>query len=417
MTGLKAIDLFCGAGGASVGLAKAGIEVVGAVDADEDAVKTYKRNLCDKELDDFDGAVSFDEPLRADLSRGLIDDVDDDLEPVDFYDICNHFDIEPDEVDIICGCPPCQNYSSLRDTEPWPEYKPKDTLLRTFVEYIKEGKPDVVLFENVRGILSAGQEEPTDYIDWFLRQMRSISWSWESDEAGGYGVDLRVVNAANYGVPQRRHRTIGLFVYGADDEKVSIPDPTHAENPDPESDLKEWRSVSDAIERDNLKQDLDLGQKQIGIEGYPDDPAHRARRHHDSTVEMIKAIRKHGDSWKDLRDTEDDDLIKECHQDLETSAGAAYGIMDGSKPAPTLTTRCANVSSGRFTHPEENRAITFREAALLMTFPEDFELPDKNGAAERVVGNAVPPVLIESIMKRANLGPESEIKQRSVSAQ
>lgn len=395
------VDLFCGAGGASLGFVKADYEIVGAVDADEVALNTYKQNLCgdDTVIQEHPGEVRFDEPLHADLSRGYEDeDVDDDLPKVVFQDIRDYFDLEPGEIDVICGCPPCQNFSSLRDTEPWPEDKPKDNLLRAFVEFIREEVPDVVFFENVPNIMTAGEEVPSTYIDWLTRSMSEITREGDSEEEGGYGVSLDVLNAANYGVPQHRKRTIGLFVYGRDDEEISLPEQTHAEESDEDDELSEWVSVKEALsQHDDLKYDLESGDKQIDIDGYPDDPEHRARSHHKRTIERMRAIRQHGKSWRDLIDTDDDDYIVDAHKDLEEGAHSAYGIMDGDKPAPTLTTRCTTPSCGRFTHPEMNRAITFREAALLMTFPRWFKLPDKNDAAERVVGNAVPPELVKHI--------------------
>lgn len=401
MSNLKAIDLFCGAGGASLGLVEAGFEVVGAVDARDTAVQTYKHNLCERELEDYPGTVSFNSPLQADLSRGRSDEFDE-LPSVDYLGICEFFNIDPNEVDAICGCPPCQNYSSLRDTEPWTEDEPKDLLLQTYVDFIREAKPDIVFFENVPGILTAGGEEPTTYIDWFLRQMRDISRDGDNKKAGGYGEDFRVVNSANYGVPQRRGRAVGLFVYGAEDDEVQLPDPTHEEDHDPNSSREEWVTVGDKIlDRDFLKTGLELGQTQDGLEGYPDDPAHRARRHKSRTIERAKYIRKYGDSWRDLRDTDHEYLIEECHQDLENGAHSAYGIMAADEPAPTLTTKCTNISSGRFTHPTENRSITLREAALLMTFPRWFEFPSTHDNSETVIGNAVPPRLMTEIATTA----------------
>lgn len=391
--------MFCGAGGASLGFVKAGFEVVAAIDADKPALDTYRKNLCDGDLSEYPGTVSFDEPLQADLSRGYEDaKFDENLDSVTFEDIREAFGLETGEVDVICGCPPCQNFSSLRDTEKWDDDKPKDSLLRAFVEFIQEETPDVVFFENVSNIMNAGEDVPTTYVDWLVRQMKTTVRDEDSLADGGYGYDLKIVNAADYGVPQKRKRTLGLFVYGAEDTEVSLPGPTHAEEPGEAGELERWRYVEDVIRRDDLKEDLPLGGSQTGIKGYPDDPAHRARRHHDSTVEMIQAIRKHGGSWGDLKGTEDEHLIKTCHQEVESGAASAYGIMRWDEPAPTLTTRCTNVSSGRFTHPEQDRAITFREAALLMDFPRWYELPDVNQTAERVVGNAVPPTLVTQVV-------------------
>ncbi|MCF2206204.1 DNA cytosine methyltransferase [Halobacterium salinarum] len=403
MTKGKVVDLFCGAGGASLGFVKAGYEVVGAVDVDEIALETYGDNLCEGGLlDDYDGDVMFDEPLRADLGRGYEDPPtdDDDIPQVTFEDIRDQFDLEPGEVDVICGCPPCQNFSSLRDTEPWPEDEPKDNLLRAFVDFVDEEKPDVVFFENVRNIIRAGEENPTTYIDWLKRSMKQIRRDGDSQTSGGYGVDLDVLNTADYGVPQRRERTIALFVYGRNDDEFSLPEPTHAKHPKL-SDLKQWKSVDEAFdEAEELKQDLEAGREQVDIEDYEDDEAHRARNHHQSTIDRMKAIRRHGDSWRDLQDTDDEEHIVDAHMDVDRGAHSAYGIMDGDLPAPTLTTRCTTPSCGRFTHPSKNRGLTPREAALLMTFPRWFELPSQNDAAERVVGNAVPPEFVEALVSR-----------------
>lgn len=404
MSGGVVVDLFCGAGGASLGFVQAGYTVAGGVDIDDEALETYERNLCDADLDEYPGEVAFDSPLKGNLNAN-------DDNHVTFDDIRDEFGLEPGEVDVIAGCPPCQNFSKLRDTMPWPENEPKDELLQSYVELIRAEKPDVVFFENVQGITNKGDGETT-YSQWFKNQMRGMSREDDPEEKG-YGVNLKVVNAADYGIPQQRRRTIGICIYGISDSDIEFPSETHARDPNDRS-IEEWVTIGDVLRREyeegRLKPDLNLGQKQVGIEGYPDDPVHRSRRHRSDTVETMKAIRKHGDSWKDLRGTDDEEYIRECHDDLDTEAGAAYGIMDWESPAPTLTTRCTNFSSGRFTHPEENRTITFREAALLMTFPLDFELPDKNSAAERVVGNAVPPKLVKYLVENDNLASRDQSK-------
>lgn len=397
----KLVDLFCGAGGASIGFLKAGFNIVGAVDADKDAVDTYKKNLCEGDIvENYPGSVQFKQPMQADLSRNYEtdDQIDNNIPTITFQDIRTEFDLEPGEVDVICGCPPCQNFSILRDTEPWPEDKPKDNLLRAFVEFVEEEVPDVVFFENVKNILNAGDEIPTTYVDWLERTMQEITRKNDYSTEEGYGVVLDVLNAADYGVPQCRERAIGLFVYGRDNDEISMPDPSHAESPNENSEFDPWVSVNEALnEYTDLKQDLSSGEKQIDIEGYPDDHEHRARNHHQTTIERMRAIRDHGWGWRDLVGTDDEEYIVEAHEDLDRGADAAYGIIDGESPAPTLTTRCTTPSCGRFTHPEKNRALTYREAALLMTFPRWFKLPDRNDVSERLIGNAVPPDLVKEI--------------------
>lgn len=372
---LKAVDLFSGAGGGSMGLEaidEPTVDVVGAVDYEETACETYAKN------EELSG-----DPWRQDLTQ------------VDFSDIADHFGFDPDEIDLVMGCPPCQNFSWLRDTDPWPEDEPKDTLLKTFVRLVAEADPEFVVFENVRGLLS---KDDGQYADWLKKRMNPESReeleTTEEDFAPDvvnldYGMAFKLVNAADYGVPQSRKRVIGLFAKGRSNDELSFPEPTHAPKEEAEnSDKEEWKTFREAV--DDLPP-LERGEK------WDEDPAHRARRHHDSTLERIKAIPEDGGSRTDI---EDEELILDCHEDLDrNSASNVYGRIRWDDPAPTMTTRCTTPSCGRFVHPEQHRSLTFREAARVMSFP-DIELPDKNDAAERVVGNAVPPDMIESIVGR-----------------
>lgn len=349
MSNRAVVDLYSGAGGASLGINEINsFEVHGAVDINETACATYERNL------------SID-PLTGNLLE------------LEFSDIQNHFGL--DEVDLLIGCPPCQNFSSLRDTTPWPKGAPKDELLVAFVDHILEASPQVVLFENVPGIMNT---DGGQYIDWFLYWMKKA----------GYGIAMDVVNAADFGVPQARERTIAFCVHGAKDDQVSIPKPTHG----PREEAKEngvlpWKTVKDAI---GDLPPLKAGEQCDHISG------HRARNHRSNTLELIKAIPENGGSRTDLPD----DLELDCHKRLgDSSAGNVYGRMSWENPAPTLTTRCTTPSCGRFLHPEQNRGITPREAARIMTFPDSFGLPEKNKYAERLIGNAVPPDLIEALVR------------------
>lgn len=205
------VDLFCGAGGASAGFKQAGFDVKGAVDIDEDAMATYEENL---DIQPYD--------------RDLSDD------SVTFSEIRDHFDIGEDEVDVISGCPPCQNFSSLRDTTPWPDNEPKDELLQSFLDLVDEEHPPMVFFENVPGILTS---DGGQYAKYWKDKMNSMN----------YGFDFQVVNTAQYGVPQERKRAVGLCVLDADHGNVTIPEPTHGLSSNPDNDLEPWVTVKDAI--------------------------------------------------------------------------------------------------------------------------------------------------------------------------
>lgn len=134
-------------------------------------------------------------------------------------------------------------------------------------------------------------------------------------------------------------------------------------------DMSERQSASQMCPFDKeIMEILDRRQKHVGIDEYLDGP-YRATRHHDSMVNTIRAIREHGRSWKDLEGAKDKDFIKDYHRYLDSGASLAYGIREWNESAPTMTTRCAAMISGRFTHPSEDRAITYREVALLIGFP------------------------------------------------
>ena len=151
------------------------------------------------------------------------------------------------------------------------------------------------------------------------------------------------------------------------------------------SDRLPYRTVRDAI---GDIPDLDVGETD------PDDPAHQAKNHPSQVVERISKVPEDGGSrsaipreywpnyWEDLSDDD---------------ATNVYGRMYWEKPASILTTRCCTPSSGRFVHPEADRAITPREAARLQTFPDEFWLPDSISQAETMIGNSIPPRLVTAV--------------------
>lgn len=334
---MKAGDLFSGAGGGSLGLERLGINVVFGADIDDKAVETYERNINSK-------------AIKADLTDTSMDEI---LQEADEEDI-----------DMLIGCPPCQNFSSLRDTTPWNEDEPKDLLLRKYLERIEEQKPKYVIFENVRGILNT---DDGVHIDTFIEIM---------EEDLNYTIVHEIVNTKDFGVPQDRERVIAFGVHNYEGE-LKFPESTH----------EDVRDVEDAIgDLPSLK----AGEKSLEYEW------HEATNHHESTLERIRAIPENGGDRTDLKP----ELELECHKNMEsTGAENVYGRMSWGKPAPTITTRCTNPSSGRFIHPEDHRGITVREAARLQTFPDDFEFPDTKKDATRLIGNAVPPKLIEEIVR------------------
>jgi DNA (cytosine-5)-methyltransferase 1 len=347
---LTAFDLFSGAGGVSLGLLDIkSIDLRGAVDIDDDARTFYNKNL----------PV---ESAQADLKSATLADITE-----------THYDFSPQDIDLIVGCPPCQKFSSLQDTTPDPEARDeqKDNLLQAYLDRILEAKPRVVVFENVPGLT---QGENQQYLEEFLIYLRKA----------GYGVEYSLYNMANFGVPQKRKRAIAFAVRNVSSDSLSMPKPTHAPpNEASETNRNPWRTVDDAIE--------DLPPLEAGESKEDAYDSHRARNHRPKTLERIEHVPLKGDR-RDLPE----EYQLECHKNLDdgTSAANIYGRMAWDEPAPTLTGRCLTPSCGRFLHPEQHRAISPREAARLMTFPDWYELPDKNSKAEKLLGNAVPPRFI-----------------------
>jgi DNA (cytosine-5)-methyltransferase 1 len=344
---LTALDLFSGAGGASLGLLNVdAVDLQGAVDIDEEALASYNRNLPVK-------------AVKANLKKTTLSEITD-----------SHYDFQPRDIDLIVGCPPCQEFSSLQDTTPDPELrkKPKDNLLSAYLDRILEASPRVVLFENVPGLTQGNDKQ---YLEDFLSFLRKA----------GYGVKYDVYNMANFGVPQKRDRAIAFAVRGAPSNELTLPTPTHAPPEGAqESQRHPWRTVEEDIG--------DLPALESGESKEDQYNGHRARNHKPDTIERIKAVPENGDR----RDLPPEHQL-DCHKNLknESSAGNIYGRMNWRSPAPTLTGRCLSPSSGRFLHPEQDRAISPREAARLMTFPDWYKLPEKNSVAETVLGNAIPP--------------------------
>jgi DNA (cytosine-5)-methyltransferase 1 len=351
---LTAVDLFSGGGGASLGLHRVdGVTLRAAAEINDQVREHYNQNLLVE-------AADVDLTNENALSQ-----------------ICEKYDLQPSDLNLVIGCPPCQKYSSLQDTTPPLNDGPKNKLLNVYLDLILNIAPRVVVFENVPGLLTKKNRQ---YVENFKHYLRKA----------GYGIDMQLLNTADYGVPQGRRRTIAIGIKGVSEKKISLPEPTHA--PAEEADFGEkqpYRTVADVI--DDLPP-LEAGET---CDSLPFN-GHRARNHRQKTIEFIKKIPVNGGSRTDLPDDEQ----LECHQNLEnkSSAGNIYGRMKWDEPGPTLTGRCITPSSGRFVHPEQHRGISPREAARIMTFPDEYELPKSNSTAERLIGNAVPPNFIATVL-------------------
>ena len=322
----RAIDLFCGCGGLTQGLKKAGFQVVWAIDNEPSAVAAYKANHKGVEVKEADirGVGPSKVKRQLKLKKGALD--------------------------LLAGCPPCQGFSTLRTANgAYDVYDERNDLLHQFYIFAKAFVPKAVMLENVPGL--AG----THRFKLFLARMRKL----------GYEGEFKVLDAADYGVPQRRQRLIYIAGRGF---PVSLAVPS-----------KRLKSVRDAIAKLPL----------AGRSGDPlhDLPENRSRH----VLDLIKKIPKNGGSRTQLPGS----YILQCHKEHDGHYDV-YGRMQWDKVSPTITSGCFNPSKGRFLHPTQNRAITMREAALLQGFPRRYRFPAPHSkiAIALMVGNALPPPFI-----------------------
>lgn len=367
-----AIDFFCGAGGMTNGLIQAGIHVIAGVDNKAPCEKTYRQNVnLDGSNPDFICKDIF--PKTDEYPGG---------EQHEISKLLSH--LIKKQTEQSCGrrpklifaiCAPCQPFTKISHIEMTESRKYKRTndsnLLLTTIHLIKKFRPDALICENVEGITGEGS---------VLSQFEALL-----DEMG-YVFDARVINAAKFGVPQNRKRTIGLAVRKGRRKKIGI------SVPDADPDLKKYVTVAETIGH--------LPALAAG-ESHPTIKNHRARSLSDINLKRI-ASAPPGENNSYLKNTRYGDLSLDCHKRLEAKAGKAsftdtYTRMRGDNIGPTITTRCVSVSNGRFAHYDTNqiRGITAKEAALLQTFPNEYVFypEDADEFASVLIGNAVPPML------------------------
>ncbi|GIV03541.1 MAG: cytosine-specific methyltransferase [Fimbriimonadales bacterium] len=260
------------------------------------------------------------------------------------------------DVRILAGCAPCQPFSTYAqryDTTSRPEW----TLLREFARLIEAIRPEIVTMENVPTV-----QRHDVYVDFKTTLERLDYHVWDEP-----------VDCTAYGLPQRRTR---LVLLASRLGKIDLVEPTHEANP---------MTVREAIER--------LPPLSAG-ETHPDDPLHTAARLSPLNLERIRASRP-GGTWRDWPEH----LRATCHRKASGKTyPSVYGRMEWDAPAPTLTTQFFGYGNGRFGHPEQDRAISLREGAILQGFPESYSFLPEGAPIHfrtlgRMIGNAVPVTL------------------------
>lgn len=354
---INALDLFAGAGGFSQGLRMAGIHTVAAIEFNVQIAETYKHNHPETTM------------------------IVDDIKNVSADDIINIFNRQGKTCDLIVGGPPCQGFSMagyrIRAKTSFLEDK-RNYLFKEYIRMVDAIRPKVFIIENVPGILNYNDGAVKDEI-------------YETFQKMGYQLQSKVLCAANYGVPQFRNRAFFIGNRLGIDPEQFFPQVMNAEGT--------YVTIYDAIS--------DLPDVKAG-EGYPFTPYranavltpyqklmvsktggvynHESSHHKPETLRLLTMI-KQGETMKDLPE----------HLRTKSVHSGAYGRMEYSKPAYTLTTRLNTPSVGRITHPVQNRTITPREAARIQSFPDDYRFLGDITSVGMQIGNAVPPLLAKCL--------------------
>lgn len=323
----KAIDLFSGCGGLSLGLCNAGFDVVAAIENEPLASATYKLNHPKTLL------------LQRDITR---------VRPS--Y-LRKRLGLEKGELTLIAGCPPCQGFSALRTYNGSRNVEePMNDLVFQFIKFIDAFEPRGIMMENVPALAN----DPR--IETFVNSITRM----------GYRSEFKVLDAADYGTPQRRRRMVLIALKGRKPEFAAK--------------AKYRKSVKWALSK------IPVCKDSI-------DPLHNYDvRRADHVMDLIRQIPLNGGSRGDLPP----ESQLPCHQRCD-GFGDIYGRMSWEEPAPTITGGCINPSKGRFLHPTEDRAITLREAATLQGFPQSYRFDMSRGRypVAQLIGNAFPPKFAE----------------------
>ncbi|MCL1067449.1 DNA cytosine methyltransferase [Shewanella olleyana] len=294
---MKVISLFSGAGGLDLGLTQAGLEVIWANDLYKDAVETYKKNIGNHAV---------------------------------LGDICDIDSVDIPNADVIIGGFPCQGFSvanmSRKSTDP------RNKLYLEMVRVIKDKKPKYFIAENVKGILS-------------LDKGQVIHKITNDFESLGYRVQYKLLNCADYGVPQTRMRVIIFGIRNDLDVTINFPpNPTHDKVG---NQLPKWITIGEALKH------------------YPEP-------------------------------TETNDFLNHVCSDykLRFNGHLGHRVIDSEKPSPTITGR-GDEKGGVVVlhHPNNNRRMTVRETAAVQSFPDDFEFIGSKTSGYRQIANAVPPLI------------------------
>jgi len=361
-TPYQLIDLFCGAGGMTLGFVDkrycGGFKSIFAIDSDSSAVRTYKENF---------GNHCIDQKVETWLIEN-----------------------SPSPADVVIGGPPCQGFSLLNRNR---ERDVRKALWEPFMEIVQKSGALIFVMENVPGLLKSH-----DFQDIYNY----------SKKIGFNLINPSVLNTADYGVPQNRNRTIIIGIktkhFDLDNFPIFPPTPTHLP-PEKAGFSPKWRTVREFIG--------DLPPpKGTELRILKEDPEylHFGRNPTSMSKERYRAVPKGGNRF-DLHKNRPD-ITPRCWIDKKNGGTDLFGRMWWDRPSVTIRTEFFKPEKGRYLHPVEHRPITHREAARLMSFPDNFVFLGSKIEIARQIGNAVPPVFAGQIGKYVQVLLSTKLKSK-----
>jgi DNA (cytosine-5)-methyltransferase 1 len=373
VSNFEAIDLFCGCGGISVGLRSAGFEVLAGADIEPNYVSTFSHN--------FPRAKT----IQIDLAS---------VQPNEFRRLAG---IEKGQLALLAGGPPCQGFSKNVPRKNRYLEDPRNKLIKVFLDYCEELQPRFVLLENVAEMKNGFAQAYTDEV---LARLREE----------GYTVTYAVLNAADFGVPQRRRRA--FFIANRDGLKFHLPQPTHTKESEGglfplTNHITVWEAIGDLPSRCHA--DNEDIESEYACPPFSD--FQRLLRNGNQTVTNHVARFLQPKQFERLASIQPGQGMKDLPAHLRTKGGysGAYGRLTKEMIAPTITRWVFHPGSGRWGHPVDTRLLTIREIARLQSFPDDYEFVGTYVQRAGQLGNAVPPLLAQRIV-------ESMLAQAGVSS-
>lgn len=377
---VNVLDLFAGVGGLSYGIAQLSpnLNIIGAIDFDEDAVNSFNKNHKGRDV-----------ARQRDLTQ---------YTPTEFEEETG---ITPEDVDVVCGGPPCKGFSSIRPGRSKNERDDRNYLYQFYFNFVEYFQPDVFVMENVPQLLTHTNDDGQKIFDSVL----------DRGEGLGYKVDSQLLNAAHYGVPQVRTR---IFLVGTTNhsQTISFPKPEyHLQNglkiKHRDKLLQEDEGLPPARNIESIIKDLPTLEPGEKKEEYFCEPEQLVKESERSYVEYLRQNDPSLQNHKSSNNTENmrkrlsfaGDTRDVLPEYIFPSSGysSTYSRLRREEPSSTLTTNFTTASSTRCIHPYENRALSLREGARIQSFPDHFQFTGSKGEIRQQIGNAVPPILGRSI--------------------